>query len=341
MENDRRVSVLRAIVSDYVRTKEPVGSRALVERYQLGVSPATIRNDMAALEEGGYIQQPHTSAGRIPTNKGYRLFVDRISSIKPLSPAERRAINQLLEGAVDIDDVLERTVRLLAQLTRQVAVVQYPSVSQSTIRHLELVPLTSHRLLMVVITESGRVDQCTIETTEPLDLGDVAEFRARINLLGIGQRSATLAMELDSLLAGAADSSKPLLQEIVCQLKQIIGPESEERIVVAGTANLARADDDFSNTISPVLAALEEQVVLMKLFSELGQDDLAVKIGSETNHAALAETSLVVSSYGTKEHGVAHLGVVGPTRMDYPNTMAAVRAVARYLTGFIGGEERE
>ncbi len=136
MSEDRKLAVLRAIVEDYVATQEPVGSKTLVERHQLGVSPATVRNDMAALEEEGLIAQPHTSAGRIPTDKGYRLFVDRLRQVKPLSPAERRAITTLLEGAVDLDDVVQRSVRLLAQLTRQVAIVQYPTLTRSTVRHV-------------------------------------------------------------------------------------------------------------------------------------------------------------------------------------------------------------
>src|SRR5687767_1402520 len=149
VSEDRKLEVLRAIVEDYVSTHEPVGSKALVERHNLGVSPATIRNDMATLEDEGYITQPHTSAGRIPTDKGYRLFVDRLSTVRPLSTAERRAIQSFLDGAADLDDVVGRTVRLLAQLTRQVAVVQYPSLTQSTIRHVELVTLTSSRVLVV------------------------------------------------------------------------------------------------------------------------------------------------------------------------------------------------
>lgn len=156
MLEDRKLAVLRAIVEDYVQTEEPVGSKALVERHNLGVSPATIRNDMAALEEEGYIAQPHTSAGRVPTDKGYRLFVDRLSTVKPLSPAERRAIQSFLAGPADLDDVIRRTVRLLAQLTRQVAVVQYPSLARSTVRHIELVSLGPTRLMIVLITNSGR-----------------------------------------------------------------------------------------------------------------------------------------------------------------------------------------
>src|SRR5918912_3041524 len=175
--DDRKLEVLRAIVEDYVETQEPVGSKALVERHQLGVSSATVRNDMAVLEEEGYIRQPHTSAGRVPTDLGYRLFVDRLSKVKPLSPAERRAIERFLVGAVDLDDVVHRTVRLLAQLTRQVAVVQYPSLSRSSVRHLELVPISSTRVLVVLITDTGRVEQRSVDLPDPLSEDEVADIR--------------------------------------------------------------------------------------------------------------------------------------------------------------------
>ena len=152
--DDRKLEVLRAIVEDYVATREPVGSKALAERHNFGVSSATLRNDMAMLEEEGYIVAPHTSAGRVPTDKGYRLFVDRIAQIKPLSPAERRAIHQFLDAAVDLDDVMQRTVRLLAQLTHQVALVQYPTLTRSGVRHVEIVGLTPRRVLLVVIADT-------------------------------------------------------------------------------------------------------------------------------------------------------------------------------------------
>src|SRR4051794_24162523 len=163
MVEDRRLAVLRAIVEDYVSTEEPVGSKALVDRHQLGVSPATVRNDMAVLEEEGLIAQPHTSAGRVPTDKGYRLFVDRLTTVKPMSAAERRAIATFLDGAVDLDDVVGRSVRVLSQLTRQVAIVQYPTLTRSTVRHVELVALAPDRLLVVLILSTGRVEQRVVD----------------------------------------------------------------------------------------------------------------------------------------------------------------------------------
>ena len=194
MADDRRLKVLSAIVTDYVRTREPVGSRALVERYRLGVSPATIRNDMAVLEDEGYIYQPHTSAGRVPTEKGYRLFVDQIARIKPLSAPERAAITTLLTGEADLEQVVARAVRVLARLTGQLAVVEYPSLRLTALRHLELVALGPTRVLLVIITDTGRVEQRTVvlsgEGADVVDPLALERLRLRLNSALVGRRAA-------------------------------------------------------------------------------------------------------------------------------------------------------
>src|ERR1044072_5160907 len=160
----------------------------IVDRHNLGVSSATVRNDMAVLEEDGLIAQPHTSAGRIPTDKGYRMFVDRLSTVKPLSAPEKKATAPLLDGAVDLDDVVDRTVRLLAQLTHQAAVVQYPSLTRSTVRHIELVPLGAGRLLVVLITNTGRVEQRFVDAGLDPAKTTLMELRARLNPAVAGRR---------------------------------------------------------------------------------------------------------------------------------------------------------
>ena len=338
--DDRRLDVLRAIVEDYVATREPVGSRALTERHHLGVSPATIRNDMAALEDAGYIVQPHTSAGRVPTDMGYRQFVDRLSEVKPLSLAERRAISLLLEDAVDLDDVVDRAVRLLAQLTQQVAVVQYPSLRRSALRHVELVPVGARHLLVVIITTTGRVEQRTLEAGAELDAEVVGRLRVLLNVAAVGRRLADLETALRSLPDEFTGAGAALARAVVEEVESTLDLEREERVVVAGTANLARtAGADFTRTIGPVLEALEEQVVLLRLLGEMAEDHaaVAVRIGRETQHEGLVEASIVTSPYGGEGAGVARLGAVGPLRMDYPGTMAAVRAVARYLTRILAG----
>ena len=334
MNEDRRLAVLRAIVADYVATREPVGSKGLVERHSLGVSPATIRNDMAALEDEGYIVQPHTSAGRVPTDAGYRLFVDRLGAVKPLSGAERRAITTLLDGAVDLDDVVDRTVRLLSQITHQVAVMQYPSLSRSTVRHVELVAIGGPRLLVVLITDTGRVEQRIIEVAAVPADARLGQLRGRLNAAVAGRRLGEAQAALAGLAAGFPLEERPLVNAVLEVLADSVAEQREERIVLAGTANLARAGTDFAGTISPVLEALEEHVVLLKLLSEMAADpgDVGVRIGRETAHQGLAETAVVASGYGGRGEVVARLGVLGPTRMDYPTTIAAVRAVARYVS---------
>jgi heat-inducible transcriptional repressor len=339
MSDERRLAVLRAIVEDYVQTREPVGSKALVERHQLGVSSATIRNDMAVLEDEGLIAQPHTSAGRVPTDAGYRVFVDRLTSVKPMSAAERQAIASFLSGAVDLDDVVDRTVRLLASLTQQVAVVQYPSLSRSTVRHVELVPIGGGRLLVVLIAGTGRVEQRVLELPHELDESVVADVRARINAESGGRLLGEAAAGLRALPDRFAPEHRDLVGQVVRTLEDALVEQREERVVLAGAANLARFGQDFPQSIGPVLDALEEHVVLLRLLSELAQDQtaVAVRIGREHTIEGLRSTSVVTSGYGTGSDVVASLGVLGPTRMDYPTTMATVRAVARYVSRVLDG----
>jgi heat-inducible transcriptional repressor len=329
--DERRFAVLRAIVADYVATHEPVGSKMIVERHNLGVSSATVRNDMAVLEEDGLIAQPHTSAGRVPTDKGYRLFVDRLAQVKPLSLAERRALQAFLDGAIDLDDVLRRSVRLLAQLTRQVAVVQYPTLTRSTVRHCEIVALTPARLMLVVITDSGRVDQRVVDLGEVLSDDQVAQLRSLINGALAGRRLAAASVAVADL----PESVPPELRDVIVTLSTVLietlVEHPEERLLLGGTANLTRNAGDFPGSLRQVLEALEEQVVVLKLLAS-AQDPgtVTVRIGEENEAEEMRDTSVLSIGYGPGTV-LGGMGVVGPTRMDYPGSIAAVRAVARYV----------
>jgi heat-inducible transcriptional repressor len=330
--DERKLDVLRAIVQDYVATQEPVGSRALVERHQLRVSAATVRNDMAVLEEEGYLRQPHTSAGRVPTDRGYRLFVDKLSRLKPLSPAERRAIERFMIGVVDLDDVVHRTVRLLAQITGQVAVVQYPSLSRSAVRHLELVGITSSRMMLVMITDTGRVEQRIIELPENVTEAEVGKLRSIINEKLDGKRLS----DTPPLVAAIVEDIEPELRRsmaaVAAVLLETLIERSDERLALAGTANLTRAGVlDFHGSIRPVLEALEEEVVLLRLIGTAESEPIRVRIGDENEIEHLRATSVVSTGYGPGATIVGGMGVLGPTRMDYPATIAAVSAVARYV----------
>jgi heat-inducible transcriptional repressor len=342
--DERRFDVLRAIVADFVATKEPIGSKSLVERHNLGVSSATVRNDMAVLEAEGYITQPHTSSGRVPTEKGYREFVDRLDDVKPLSAAERRAIQSFLESGVDLDDVLRRAVRLLAQLTRQVAIVQYPTLSTSTVRHLEVIALTPARLLMVVITDTGRVDQRVVELGDVIDDHQLSQLREMLGQALDGKKlsAASVAVaELAGQLVGRGGQSQSLSDAVgrsATVLLESLVEHTEERLLLGGTANLTRNTADFGGSLRSILEALEEQVVVLRLLAAQQQaGKVTVRIGHETEAEQMMGTSVVSTTYGTLDTVYGGMGVLGPTRMDYPGTIASVAAVALYIGEVLSG----
>ncbi|MFD6952868.1 heat-inducible transcriptional repressor HrcA [Nocardiopsis sp. TSRI0078] len=337
MLDERKLAVLRAVVEDFVNTNEPVGSKALADRHRLGVSPATIRNDMVALEEDGYITQPHTSAGRVPTDKGYRLFVDRLSSVKPLSSAERRAIESFLTGAVDLDEIVARTVRLLSQLTRQVAIVQYPSLTRSSVQHVELIPLGGQRVMMVVITNTGRVEQRVIDGLGEIKETAVNDLRGMLNRAISGLHLGDVPDAVEDLPSQVPPEHRQMAVSVLSVLLESLVERHEEKIVLAGTANLAAVD--FAASLRDVLEALEENMVLIRLLGEAKDPSmLTVRIGAENFHEGLRSTSVVSADYGVGNQSLAKIGVVGPTRMDYPGTMGAVRAVARYIGQILAGQ---
>ncbi|MFW0169117.1 heat-inducible transcriptional repressor HrcA [Rothia sp. P4278] len=330
MDHPRRLQVLQAIVEEYVHTREPVGSKTLIERRQLGVSSATVRNDMAALEEQGLISAPHASAGRVPTDLGYRLFVDQISALRPLSPGEKRAIHTLLDSADSVDDMMKSSVQLLSSLTHQVAMVQYPTGPTVALRHVELVSLSTSTVLVVVITDTGQVTQRTVACPHTAD--ELVTIKQQLIEAFSGQPLSQVAQAL------APHPRSKLMLSLVQAVQLLAAQGVSSQVLIAGTAYLAESTVDFRGSIAPVLDALEEQVVLLKLLATMEHDErgFAVSIGSENREKSLAETSVVASSYGPG--GKAHVGVVGPTRMDYARTVSKVNAVARYLSKILGQE---
>jgi heat-inducible transcriptional repressor len=258
--------------------------------------------------------------------------VDRLTTVKPMSTAEKRAIASFMAGAVDLDDVVQRSVRLLSQLTRQVAVVQYPTLSRSTVRHVELVALAPNRLLAVLILSTGRVEQRLVELPEAIDEDALVDLRSRVNRAAVGEVIADAVTALGQVVA-----QHPGSQAAVAVVETLVDAmsdhRSDERVAVGGTSNLARYGDSFETAVRPLLEALEEHVVLLKLMGEATAGGLVtVRIGAEGPYRELAQTSVVATGYGPRDEALATLGIVGPTRMDYPGTMAAVRAVARYLS---------
>jgi heat-inducible transcriptional repressor len=340
--SERGLAVLHAIVGDYVSTNEPVGSKTIVNRHSFGVSAATIRNDMALLEDEELIVAPHTSSGRVPTDKGYRLYVDTLASVRPLSSAQKTAIERFLGESRDLDDVLARTVKLLAQLTNQVAVVQYPSLRRTQVRHIDLVAVADNRVLCVLILGTGVVEQ----QVASLPAAQVTEawvhgLRERIAGAVVGRDLETAVSEARALESRVIEWAEPEDVELAGQVLSVVLAQLQanrsERIAIAGAANLSRPGDS-TGTLPAVLEAIEEQVTLLRLFGELARDgrDVAASIGRENEPYGLESASVIATRYESENVTSSGVGVLGPLRMDYASNIASVRAVARYLSGLLG-----
>lgn len=344
MVSERSLAVLHAIISDYVSSNEPVGSKAIVLRHDFGVSAATIRNDMALLEEEDLIAAPHTSSGRVPTDKGYRLYVDTLAKIRPLSQAQRTAIERFLGESVDLDDAIARTVRLLAQLTNQVAVVQYPSLKRTAVRHIELVAVGEDRVLCVTVLGTGVVEQ-QVARLPAAQVTDAWVHGLRDRIV-----AATVGRDLESAVAGVVELGDtvsewagPDEERLVRSVLEVVAVQLQvnrsERIAISGAANLSRPGE-FAGSLPAVLEAIEEQVTLLRLFGELAEEeqDVTASIGRENEQYGLTAASVITSVYEEDRGTGSQLGVLGPLRMDYAGNIAAVQAVARYLNRLLGDE---
>ncbi len=331
--DERKATILTAIVRDYVRAGEPVGSKRLTEQFDLGVSSATVRAEMVALEQDGYITQPHTSAGRVPTDKAYRFFVD---SLPEASRTRERGevIEELLAGSHDLEELLRRTTTVLARLTRFAALVVAPRLDRSRLRHVELVPLAPSAVLAVLIVDTGRVEKRVLSLDAPIADHDVSRARHAINDAAADLRADQAPDVINGLAVGAPPELRGLLEAVAEAVRSdLAGGGSEGELLVGGTSHLAGPGYfDRIEQLQQVYETFEEQVVLLRTLREVvDEGDPAVRIGTELPLVELAACSVVAAGYGRAGEAVGSLGVLGPTRMDYPRTLAAVQAVASSL----------
>ncbi len=328
--DDRKRAVLGAIVTEYVSRGEPVGSKRVVEVARLDVSAATVRNEMAALEALGYIAQPHTSAGRVPTDKGYRRFVDDLRSDPALEGPRRELVQELLGNATDVEDLLARTSSVLSQLTRLVSLVIAPAEDAARLKLCELVGLGPGAGLLLLVADTGRVDKRAVELPAEATEADLDRVRTVLAEQVRGRRLG----DVHATIATIAEEAPAELREVVRAVAEATAPQLAEdtvhHVFVGGQASLA-GDEAFEREhLSRVLQLLEERVTLARLLADATADDRpTVRIGEENEVEDLRAASLVAQRYQLVTAG--SLGVLGPTRMDYASVLATVRAVADQL----------
>lgn len=324
MLDERKSAILSAIVEEYIQTAQPVGSAHVAAAAQVAVSSATIRNDMAYLEREGFLQQPHTSAGRVPTEKGYRFFVDHLSQ-PDLSPMQAQAVGTFFDRAhTQLEQMLHETSRLLSKLTSYAGVVVGPPREAATIRNIQVVGLGSRQAIVVLVLSNGTVDQHSIELEPVVTDVDLGAATARLNRSLVGQSLHHITPP-----APSGDQAIDLVVARVLALLQGADDEAQ-RVYVGGAANVAAAFA-ATETVRSVLSLLEEQFVVVTLIRELLGRGVQVAIGTETGMAPLVDCSLVVAPYAVDGEPMGSIGVLGPTRMNYPQALAAVAVVSKSL----------
>lgn len=331
--DERKRLILHAIVTEHIATGQPVGSSRVVDVASLDVSAATVRNDMVVLEELGLIQQPHTSAGRVPTDRGYRVFVEDLGGLVPparVDGQQEELIGGLLSSAYDVDDLLTRTTAVLSQLTRLVSLVIAPAINASRLKLIELVSLTSQSALLLLVADTGRVSKRVLELAEPVAESDLERVRTVLAEQVRGRRLG----EVHDAVAGLVDQAPPELRDVLAAVREATATSMTEetlhRIFVSGRAALADEGSFERDDLSRVLSLLEEQSTLARVLDATTvEGGPAVRIGSENEVEDLRSASLVAQRYQLVTAGA--LGVLGPTRMDYASVLATVRAVAQQL----------
>ena len=328
--DERKAAILRAVVEEYVETAQPVGSQTIARASGLGVSSATVRNEMTLLEREGYLRQPHTSAGRVPTDRGYRFFVDHLAPAERGLPAtQRRAVSEFFDSAHQaLEDLLHETSQLLARVSRHASMVMAPEATGALVRSVQLVPLQPRVVLAVVVLSNGAVEK------QVLHLDDDAD-EARLMSAG-----ALLDRELNgeswTRLPEMASSGDPAVDSIVREARRALADlssEPPEPLYVGGVSRLAAEHEAFSTSESAarLLEMLEHQVVVVTLVRELLDSGLSVSIGSENRLDELRDCSIVLAPYQVEGEAAGIVGVLGPTRMDYRHALAAVTAVSQQL----------
>lgn len=343
MLNDRRRRVLQALVEEYVASATPVGSKTLVERYELGCSPATVRNELSILEETGYLVQPHVSAGRMPTDSGYRSFVDDLLAHLPEDPAPADTTAAPAERATELDDVMRDTTAALTRLTRCIAVTIAPSISAARLKRLDLLSMGPRRALFVLITESGQIVNRSIELPAEVAPETLAHIERSLNAAVVDKRASEIRPLKAALDAGQSGASRDeaLMARVIEEILDALEEADRDRLHHAGVpALLAQPEFHDADRARPLIEFLEDGISVLEALSEaLSTREITVRIGHENGRIELGNVSIVASTYsagGGEADGL--VGVVGPTRMDYQRTIGAVKAAAANLGDAIANQ---
>lgn len=322
--DDRKQRILEALILDYIATGDPVGSRTIARKYDLGVSSATIRNEMADLEELGLIEQPHTSAGRVPSQSGYRYYVDCLMELKPLADSMKKYIHEALADRIkETEALIQLTSKLLSQLTNYTAIVMAPNFGKNTLRHVQLLPLENNKVVLVIVLDNGHVEHRTVDIPFPFAEKDYQQLSYLLNghLRGLSLEQWKTGIIQD--ICNELDYQKRFLNEVLELVENVMSVEYESKVYLGGALNILN-QPEFKDVekVKQILALLEEERVLKEVMSIGHQLGISVKIGTENPYEGMKNCSLITATYEIDGKPIGTLGVLGPTRMEYSKSVS-------------------
>ena len=340
MISERNTAVLRSIIEDFILTNEPVSSKALLERHQFGVSSATIRNDMAVLEEEGYIQAPHTSSGRVPTDKGYRVFVDQMINSEVTAELKKnlvelnRLFSKTLDQLTDLDEKLHTSAQLLAKATGEAAVVQYPNLQSTFIRSIEFVKVSDNRVLVLLITQADRIAQHIVHLSSDVTDQQLTQFKLSFRQVCSGASVESLPEKLSNLVAMSQPDVSANVKLLVDGILVLIKASKQDKVAFAGASNLVRSEQEFAGGLSSLLETFDEGTDIWNVLNlwKIDAETPKAIIGSENSVTEFSTSSLLLSGYSNNGTDLAKIAVLGPTRMNYAKNLAAVLALSQLLS---------
>ena len=335
MLTDRQRMILSAIVDDYIRSAEPVGSRSISKRGDVGYSPATIRNEMADLEDLGFLEQPHTSAGRIPSHKGYRYYVDHLTSSFALNPSELNLMKTFFAEKLNaMEQVIQHAAGILSQMTNYTSILLGPEVFHTSLRHFQMLPLSEDKAVAIIVTSTGQVENKTVTIPPGVSLSDMERVVNLLNSKLANVPLYKLKTRLYSELGLEMQRHIDHYEELMNMLDESLIGEHEHKVYLSGTTNMLN-QPEFRDVdkVKTVLELLEQTPTLMKMMAPSPDEQgIQVRIGTENNHEAFENCSLITATYSANGKALGTIGILGPTRMEYARVIGILNVLSNDLT---------
>ncbi|WP_427339525.1 heat-inducible transcriptional repressor HrcA [Caloranaerobacter sp. DY30410] len=330
MLNDRKLKILQAVIHSYITSAEPVGSRTIAKKYNLGVSSATIRNEMSDLEELGYLLQPHTSAGRIPSDKAYRLYVDNLMQIRKITEEERKKIKlSLLKEIREIEQVIQNAAKILSELTNYTSLAIAPQIKRSKLKRIQLIPIDEHKVLVVMVTDTGIVKNTVFRIENEVKEEQLEKITNYLNSKLKGCSIEDISKNIETEFVKEMYSLRDTIKDILPLINRSIDGMYEVDLFADGVTNIFNFPEynDIAKAKS-FISFIENKESVVDMLLKSGFHDIEITIGSENCYEEVSNCSLITATYSLNGKTIGKIGVIGPTRMDYSKVVSIVKSIA-------------